>query len=74
MAAERKYYAPEVGKELRDDDTVLDVTKWREDQVQQRNNQAHIRGFDTKVYGLMLSVLKELKGIKEELINIKEGE
>ena len=74
MPAERRHYAPEGGMELREDDSVLDVTKWREDQIQQRNNQAHIRGFDPKVYGLMLSVLKELKGIKEELINIKEGE
>ena len=43
-------------------------------ELQTRNGQDNQRVFDPSVYGLLLTVVKELRNIKDELINIKEGE
>ena len=44
------------------------------DELQVRNGQDHARVYDPAVYSLLASVLKELVNIKNELINIKEGD
>jgi len=74
MPAERRHYAPEGGMELREDDSVLDVTKWREDQIQQRGGDANVRAYDPKLEGLMNSMLKELRAIKNEIFLMRNGE
>ena len=72
--ADRQFYDHDSGTALDENNEVFDVTKWRKDQTQTKNGQEHNRVYDASMFGLMTSVLNELKGIREELISIKEGE
>lgn len=84
---DRSEYRPSGGQELKFDNTVFDVSKWREDslesgkrleeiaesELQNRNGQDSQRVYDPTANSTLKQILKELKKMNLQL-NLITGE